>query len=362
LEGSERITVRRNVFLNWEGGLENFVKAGNDGRPYHEAEDVLLENNLMIGNAPKPINSAFGVRGAKNVTFTNNTVVGDLPAKAYAYRATITELNPQNENIAFYNNIWADPTGSMGSEVGSSPEFSHGDASETHNLILDNNLYWNGGAEIPPGTPVSPLISDTRRVVADPLLNRDHAGVILPRWTGASFLSGNRYIRQEFERLVYQYGKIPAGSPAIGGADPAFAPTHDIFGRPRTATPDLGAAEYHMQLTGRYQAGAIRLEWTDPHEPNATSLSILYTTGSETQQIRAIPNATRVYTLTNLAPSAVYRIVVTARDDANRLLAQSNQIGVITADAQAYLPITARNRAQYPRNQGRFSQPFRNGN
>ena len=49
--GSERITIRRNVFLNWQGGSENFVKIGNDGKPYHEAKDVTVENNLMVGNS-----------------------------------------------------------------------------------------------------------------------------------------------------------------------------------------------------------------------------------------------------------------------------------------------------------------------
>ncbi|MDX1555281.1 MAG: DUF1565 domain-containing protein, partial [Xanthomonadales bacterium] len=33
LEGAEDVTIRRNVFLNWDGGIEQFVKIGNDGRP-----------------------------------------------------------------------------------------------------------------------------------------------------------------------------------------------------------------------------------------------------------------------------------------------------------------------------------------
>ncbi|HRD79854.1 MAG TPA: choice-of-anchor Q domain-containing protein [Saprospiraceae bacterium] len=36
------------------------------------------------------------------------------------------------------------------------------------------------------------------------------------------------------------------GSPAIGAANPAYAPTTDYFGRPRDAAPDLGAIEYMM--------------------------------------------------------------------------------------------------------------------
>jgi hypothetical protein len=244
LEGSERITVRRNVFLNWEGRNDTFIQVGNDGKPYHEAEDVVIENNLMIGNAPVEVYATLGLRGVRNVTVANNTVVGDMPASAYAMWVSIQELNPPNENIAFYNNIWADPTGTMGSDLsGDDNKFSNGDPAQTNNLILENNLYWNGGAAVPPGDLLSPLEDDPHPIVANPLLNADQENVMLPRWNGSTFLSGGSTIRQEFVRLVEQYGRIPAGSPAAGRADPAFAPADDILGRPRSATPNLGAYE-----------------------------------------------------------------------------------------------------------------------
>ena len=246
--GSLRITVRRNIFLNWQGNSgANFVLAGEDGHAYFEAQDVLVENNLMLGNAPNDMRAAFGVKGGRNITFRHNTVAGDLPALAYALRLNREGDNPQNENVYFYNNVWADPTGTMGAQAaGGSNDFSDGLPEETVNAVLDTNLYWNGGAAIPPGDVLSPLVHDVHRIVADPQLNTTYAGLVLPRWTGTSFLSGNGTIRAEFVRLATAYAVLPVASAACDQADPAHAPADDLLGRPRGAAPDLGAYEAEL--------------------------------------------------------------------------------------------------------------------
>ena len=243
LVGSKHIYVQRNVFLNWEGqDKETFVQVGLDGKPYFEAEDVYIRNNLLIGNSTHQIGSAFGVRGAKDVYFLNNTVVGDLPSLSFAFRVTISDLNPRNQNIYFVNNIWSDPTGTMGADLrGSENEFSDGHSADTENLFLFNNLYWNGGLKIPGGDLVSPILADTKRVVGNPLIETNQEDIVLPIWTGDEFLSGEISIHDEFMRLVNQYGRIGSFSPAVGSGNPFFAPSDDILGLPRVYKPDIGA-------------------------------------------------------------------------------------------------------------------------
>ncbi len=242
--GDERITVRRNVFLNWEGSSgSNFALVGEDGMAYFEGRSILVENNLMLGNSGNDMRAAFGVKGGKDIVFRSNTVVGNLPSLAFACRVNREGSNPVNENVSFRGNIWSDPTGTMGAEAaGGTNEFSDGTPAEATGLALDRNLYWNGGAAIPPGDLVSPLVDDANAVVADPQLP-GQAAIVLPRWNGTAFESGSATIREEFERLVALYGAIGGGSPAAGQADTAHVPGDDVLGRRRDASPDLGAFE-----------------------------------------------------------------------------------------------------------------------
>ena len=247
--GSKDITVRRNVFLNWEGSTgANFVLIGEDGKPYHEAENVLVENNLLIGNSSNVMRAPFGVKGGKNITFRHNTVVGDLPSLAYAMRLNSEGSNPPNQNIQFYNNIWSDPTGTMGAENPSRPnDFSDTPIGQTTYFQLRNNLYWNGGGSIPldSGELIN-YTADAHRLIENPLLP-DPAGITLPRWDPiqGKFADGITTIRDAFVGLVTSYGVPAQGSPMVDAANPGYSPADDILGNPRPAgsAPDLGAYE-----------------------------------------------------------------------------------------------------------------------
>jgi hypothetical protein len=248
--GSRDITVRRNVFLNWEGNSGSyFLLVGEDGKPYHEAENVLVENNLFLGNASNLIRSSFGVKGGKDITFRNNTVSGDLPALAYTMRLNTEGTNPPNENIQFYNNIWSDPTGTFGAENPSSPnDFSDTPPGETLSWVLDHNLYWNGGQPIPTsGSELINYTDDLNGITSNPELG-DPGSLILPRWVPGSnqFADGSDTTREAFMRLVNDYGAIESSSPAIDMANSSQAPNEDILGNQRGIGmgPDIGAYEY----------------------------------------------------------------------------------------------------------------------
>ncbi len=239
--GSEHVTVQRNVFLNWQGSTgQGFVRAGEDGQPFYEARDVLIQNNLLLGNSDNKIRSPFQMMNVYSVTVQANTVAGDMPALEYGARIfTYGSGAPANDGIHLHNNIWADPTGTMGDT------FNRGN--NTTGLSFDNNLFWNGGQPFPTSSEsIIEVDDDANRVVADPLL-AGQAGLVLPRWDPAAgrFADGSSTIRQVFERLVRTYGTLPESSPAIDAADAGHMPADDILGQPRPAgrAPDIGAYE-----------------------------------------------------------------------------------------------------------------------
>jgi hypothetical protein len=239
---SPRHRIMRNVFLNWSGKTDQaFIQLGEDGNAQNMITDALIENNLFIGNSSTRMAAPIQLKGPKGVTVRANTIVGDYAnTTTFGFRVGTEGDNLQVRDIFVYNNIFADPTGTMPARL-----FNvYGDVL-TSSIVLDNNLFWNALNALPQqGTPTP--AADLNRIEANPLLPVDQNNITLPIFDENTqrFISGNTSIRAEFERLVNAYGAIPGSSPAVDLADSALMPLDDILGNPRGSASDIGAFEY----------------------------------------------------------------------------------------------------------------------
>ncbi|MEX2498798.1 MAG: hypothetical protein WD397_07975 [Wenzhouxiangellaceae bacterium] len=242
--GAQQVTIRRNVFLNWYGSSgQSFVRLGEDGTANFEAIDILVENNLMLGNSGDLMRTPFTVQGSRDVVFRNNTLSGDMPSRSFAGRLIASPDNPRNRNLQFVNNIYSDPTGSMGAEAFSGVDLFDAPPDQTDSALLDNNLYFNAGNPIPiDDGQFLDFPDDANALAGDPLLP-EPSGLIAPEWDGTAFADGSTTIREAFLRLVASWAVPADGSPLVDAADPASAAAEDILGQQRGELPDLGAFE-----------------------------------------------------------------------------------------------------------------------
>lgn len=247
--GARNVILRRNVFLNWQGSVGNgFILFGEDGTANFEAYDCLVENNLLIGNAANSQRSPLGVKGSRDITFRHNTVLGDLPANAYATRINRELDNPAIEQIRFVHNVFADSAGTMNDFSDTLPA----DLSTVRPSLLLRNAYWNNGAALPnDNTDVLNITGDATRITANPLLPATTT-VTTPHWIPAQnqFNGGQTTIAGVFTQLATTYGTPAAGSSLIDAATPGpDVPAVDLLGNPRPAgSADLGAIE--RQVSG----------------------------------------------------------------------------------------------------------------
>jgi NAD(P)-dependent dehydrogenase (short-subunit alcohol dehydrogenase family) len=228
------------------------ILLGDDGKPFTEAQQVMVENNLFIHNSPvRTWDTLLYKGGLKDITFRANTVVGHPAVKWSGAEAVVClriEKNPPMGDLVFANNIFCDPTGEMPRlAIAGAKTFASGSKQ-----VLLNNLYWNAGKKVPaePQDVLAPG-RDAKKILADPRLGDWAAGksaggaATRPRWDAkrGNFLSGQKTIREEFERLARLCAVPAAGSPAIHAAYATDTPKDDILGHPRGQRPDLGCVE-----------------------------------------------------------------------------------------------------------------------
>lgn len=242
--GTRDTIIRRNVLLNWQGSSgQGFLRVGEDGTSNHEADGVLIENNLMLGNSSTLMRSALTIQGSRAVTFRSNTVVGNLPSRSYAARLLTGGANPVVEQIDLSNNIWSDPSGSMGSEALNAADLFEAAIGSIQDVSLQNNVYFNGGDAIPQdATQALSMLDDPNPLVGDPALPPT-TGIVIPTWSGASFAGGQTTIREVFIDLVAAYGTPGPGSIATAMGEIGTSASDDILGQPRGPNPDIGAVQ-----------------------------------------------------------------------------------------------------------------------
>lgn len=240
--GASRINISANVFINWQGSAgHNFILLGEDGKPYYEARDILIENNLMVGDSGQRMRAAFGAKGVEQVIFRHNTITGDLPSSSFAMRLNREGSNPVNRRLSFQGNIWSDPSGSMGllSEI---------PAGHAQGVTLTSNLYWNGGAPVRGSSLASPE-QDSGAILADPLLPESSA---FETSRIQQLLDGESRIQVLFAELVNRYGMPAADSAAVGACPASGAPDTDILSQRRAEKAvTCGAVEVPLNLEER---------------------------------------------------------------------------------------------------------------
>jgi len=242
--GAQNIAVQRNVFFNWQGSDgQSFVRVGEDGTPNFEASDVLIENNLMLGNSNRLMRSAFTLQGSRNVRFRSNTVVGNLPSRSFAARLLAIGSNQANQNIVLSNNIWSDPSGSMGAEGFNGADVFDAPIGDNQSITLNNNLYYNGSNAIPADVNQEVNVADDNNaVMGNPRLPSQN-GLSLPTFNGTDFGQGLNSVRAVFVDLVMRYGRPANNSAARNRADNSDTPADDILGNTRDGSADIGAFE-----------------------------------------------------------------------------------------------------------------------
>ena len=243
--GSKNVKIHRNIFLNWQGSNgHGFILIGEDGKPYYEAENVNIYNNLMLGNSNISMRSPLGIKGAKKINFYNNTTTGALPSNAYAIRVNREGSNKINSDIKLYNNIWSDASGTMGQGINEkNTDFSDILPNQLKNFTLDNNLIFNGSNSLPSSffDKINP--SDDKHLIHSNPVFPDNSMLITPVWLPikGSFADGSFTVREAFTRLVLYYG-IPGNTAAIQSrVNDKYLPNKDILGSIRTLPHSVGA-------------------------------------------------------------------------------------------------------------------------
>jgi len=206
------------------------VKIGNDGKPYFEARNVRIEDNLLIGNSSDEVHAPLGVSGAK-ASASSTTPWSEICRAAHTRSMSISRARTAGTRTSS-SRTTSGPTRRERWTSSRRRSAEHGPPVARPEPLL------NGGDPIPRGELLSP-IDDARRVVRDPRSRGSERRD--PAHLGRGLLRQRQPVDP---RRVHTPGRDlrrdPADSPAVGRASGRSHPTGTSSATRGTVTPTSG--------------------------------------------------------------------------------------------------------------------------
>ena len=228
------VTIQRNIVrATGTSAPMTFYRAVATETGY---QDVLVQNNLIYDSWASAVTVKIEDAG-DNFRFNNNTIIGfhdeigHIKAQYYANAIGLDYCNSYTAStIQFCNNIIL---GYMGLPApGTVFTGNHVWA------VLSATGNWYDPAELDAAFPGNTVYSWN---TATPTTFEPGDNAF--GWAGSGIWPNCTYVHRHGQDISTGYC-LTAASPAVGYADPAYAPSDDLNGNPRDASPDAGAVEY----------------------------------------------------------------------------------------------------------------------
>jgi Secretion system C-terminal sorting domain/Putative flagellar system-associated repeat/Right handed beta helix region/Bacterial Ig-like domain (group 2) len=257
---ADNVTIERNTIYNGPvGTCSGAMNISGKGTPIR---NIKICNNVIYKWNWGIFLGIGGVDG--NITFFNNIICSN--GKPFGtYEPTPSSYSG---DIAIYNNVFLSTSGSNPSY---DIDFTKTIIPNGSSLIIKNNILGftsplnSGRYIISPTTVTGTLIIDYNQYwnskKSDPY---DLQGVSY-KWTDWNVLGYDIHSLNNIDPLFINksgsYSEsqdfvLQSTSPAINKGIDVYEVTQDFFGNPRDATPDIGAYEYVVQVTGITVTGA----------------------------------------------------------------------------------------------------------
>ena len=222
------------------------------GEPQHPGLEQPLPRQRRQRRAGLATTPSTGVRSCSNTDGIDHTTYGGVIANNLFYNQPYgfqLQIGSEADGLIVTNNTFYRATGPSpgGATIVALHRKPRRPQYVTRNVLIVNNLITYAANRGVYGSGGGGLMSTN--VVRNNLAYGNTQGDFLSYYgstTNTLFQLGTNITGQNPMFVERGRARLPApgGSPAIGKADPAYAPPTDYAGRARAGTPDLGAHEH----------------------------------------------------------------------------------------------------------------------